>query len=86
MNEEQTKQVIDTVNSSAVLLQEVNSEVKRLNTAVLGDDVAGIQGLATRVEAVEKKSEKHGIFMIKALTVWGVICGAVVVFKDKLFG
>lgn len=53
MNEEQTKQVMDTVNSTNVLVQQMNYDIKRLNTAVLGDDEAGIDGLADRVGKTE---------------------------------
>jgi len=86
MTPEQSKQVIETVNSSAVIIQSMNVEVRRLNTAVLGDDDAGIPGLAGRMEKVEKKVSKHGTFMVKVLAAWSAVCAFVVMFKDKLIG
>jgi len=53
MNEEQTKHVIDTLNANTVIVQEMNHQVKRLNTAVLGDEEAGIKGIADRMGKAE---------------------------------
>ncbi len=93
MNPEETKHVIDTVNSSAVLIQEMNKNVTRLNTAVLGDDDAGIEGLAERVVNVEKKATKTENNMNKKVAYfYGIgaalsfIWGMLIAFKDKLFG
>jgi len=66
--------------------------VERLNTAVIGDKPAGVEGLAARVRTVEKKTEDALTGLRKFYTIggtlsviWGGIVSMIAIFKDKIW-
>jgi hypothetical protein len=54
MTPEEVKQVLDAVNANTVLTQDMNHDLKRLNSAISGDSEYGTKGLAERVEDAEE--------------------------------
>jgi len=67
--------------------------VERLNTSVLGDEDAGVPGLAQRVAANEKKTNDALTGIRKFYTVagtlgviWGGIVTVIAIFKNHIFG
>jgi len=90
--------IMNSVNATNMLVQDIgkkqsehSEQVKRLNTAVLGDDDAGIPGLADRVTENEATSDLHAANFTKLKTVGGVlsvlwfgVLGILALVKDHL--
>ena len=67
--------------------------VERLNTSVLGDEPAGVKGLAARVACNEKKTEDALTGLRKFYTIggtlsviWGGVVSMIAIFKDSILG
>jgi signal transduction histidine kinase len=54
MSPEESKTVIDTLNANTIMVQEMSHELKRLSTAISGDDSIGHKGIAERLEDSEE--------------------------------
>ena len=74
-------------------MERMSDKLDRLNTSVLGDPEAGVDGLASRVKANEKKTEEALTGLRKFYTIggtlsviWGGLVAIVSIFKDHLIG
>ena len=86
MSEEKIDRILEMVGK-------MDDNVTRLNTSVMGDEAAGVKGLASRVADNEKKTEDALTGLRKFYTVggtlsviWGGLVTVVAIFKDDLFG
>ena len=86
MSEEKLDKLIEVIGK-------MDDNVTRLNTSVMGDEAAGVRGLAARVADNEKKTEAALTGLRKFYTIggtlsviWGGLVTVVAIFKDHLFG
>lgn len=86
MSEDKLDKIIEMMGS-------LDDSVTRLNTSVMGDEAAGVKGLAARVSDNEKKTEDALTGLRKFYTIggtlsviWGGLVTVVAIFKDHLFG
>ena len=78
------QEILDTMRA-------MKEDVVRLNTAVIGDEKAGVSGLALRMSDNEKKTE-DALTYVKSFrlvgstigVIWGVVIALIAIFKHKI--